>query len=368
MNYIVAAHGLFSFFHKDGKLFWCKYNGNSWSDAKILFDDVAENFNICLLGEEISIFTRDNRGSVNRSFFNEKNTVTHTLIRDTSNASSFAATPAEDGINLIYNLPIEGEALHMLMSQNIKSNGAWGPARRIDTITSSQNPFSLIPITDKHFLLFYQTTGGLENRLGYREIYGDELGRYNILHSTMNHFADMSFLATKYAFHGVCAIKGIFGTRLVYRNKGEDGFSRGIALTEGQNVGNIVIYMMDDKLHLMFELDGILYNGLPAEQANKWNFSAAQVQDISPRRLTKAAYISSHKKGFLSSQLLVDALRPWEIYMLSSHILAPYTSHNHNIFPVLGDRILTAAETETDYNNFFDNMEDELWDIKNGHI
>jgi len=351
MNYIVAAaQGLHCFFHKRDSVWHCKFSNGVWSEAEVLIQEMEDDFTVNLVDGEVVMIGRHRAGSLIKCKFDGSGVVSNILIQGDGNIGRYHAVCTKDGMNLIYNMPISQDGGHMLVSQFLGENGAWGAMKHIDNVNGS---FILIPVTDKHFLVFYQNGGNHENRLGYREIYGNEVGGYNLLHSSTNRFADCSFLATMYDIHGLYVVRSVFGSALAYRRKLDGGFSPRFVVAEGQSIHNVLLYMLDERLCISFIKNNDLYSVDLNEEGDIWNFSPPKRHE-KPHgvRITKAVFLTNDKESrFLTNELLVNADKPWEILMNSDYVIMP-NSEKRNL--------QTAACSEEDYNSFFDSMENEL--------
>ena len=360
MNYIVVAdNGLYCFYYRDGGVCFREYKGEDWSRARELVPRARENFTVSFVGNDKPLLIwQDDEGNLKYGKFDGDSIDTKVMITGKDELGQYYAMPAEDGMNLIYSLPFSND-VHMLMSQFVGTGGAWGAVRRVDNISPMTGRlFRLIPIAGRHFLAVYQN-GGFESRLGYKEIYSDEVGKYNLIYSSIHKFGDCSFLATKYDLHAACVVRGVFGSRLVYKKKDEDGLSPGIVVSEGQDLNNVTIYMVDDRLHILFTRNDRLYCvGAQGDEGQRWAFLPLEEREgFSSRHVSKATLLSKNNTKFLANELLVNKDKPWEIYALSKYVLEPY-AQNHQV-----QVQENYKETEERHDEFFNNMEDELMEL-----
>jgi len=325
MNYIVAlSGGLYCFYYKQGGIWFCEYDGALWSKGKELVAQARADYSIKL---------------------------------------------ADDGLSLVYGLPFSDD-VHMLMSQFVRVGDTLEITQQADNIGLMGGPLGVynkyVPVTQKHYLAVY-SDGGFESRLGYREIYGDEVGKYNLIHSSIHKFGDYSVLATKYDLHVACVVRGVFGSRLIYKKKRAEKFSPGIVVAEGQDLDNIVLYIENDEVHLLFTRNDRLYC-VRAEGADgqKWGFlplNQHEQSNYEATNITKAVFLTDNRHGFLINELLVDTKKPWEVQVFWQLILGFY----NNIKPQKAANTPMPAKYK-DYNEvqdeFFGNMEVELM----GHI
>ncbi|MCL2396912.1 MAG: hypothetical protein FWC93_02485 [Defluviitaleaceae bacterium] len=341
MNYIAATDGgLYAFFHKNGGVQWCGFDGNDWLGAKMLVDDASRDFSVNLTGHGMVVVSRDSKGNIAKTIFDGK-------------------SPDVD-INLIYSLPVVGETGYMLMSQFAQVDGGWGSVRRLDNVAPVGGVvFKPVSISGQHLLTAYhqsQLVRGFESRLGYREIYDKQIGDFTVVHSGMGQYVDYSFLATPHILHAAVATRGLFGSRLIYKYKA-GGFSKEIVVAEGGHpIDNIVLYLLDDVLHLAFVMGGVLYS-------TYWTgdgFAAAAIHTGSySKNMGKAVFLASNSDGnrFLAAELLVDKAKPWEIQLHKEFIVVPQSKM---IKTGGSGRVLSVENSEEGYNNFFNDMEHEL--------
>jgi len=362
MNYIVAAKdGLHCFYYKDGVVWFCQHDGNVWSQAYELISKVRANFTVNLVDDKRPfLIWQDDVGNLKKGRFgNGKVIDERTMIKSKDGLGQYRAIPADGGMNLVYSLPFAEGGIHMLMSQFVGENGAWGAVRRVDNIIGMVGGlFRLIPVAGKHFLAVYQN-GGFESRIGYKEIFGDEIGGYNLLHSSIHSFGDCSFLATTHELHVACVVKGVFGSRLIYKKKGADGLSPGVVVAEGQGLHNIVLYVVNDKPHILFMRNDVLYNVGAEDDGYRWNFLPLDEREKSQnKQFSKAIFLTSGCNGqFLANELLVEVDKPWEIQEHSKYILAELKRSAQ------AQASESLENTEDDYNIFFDGMENDFGDF-----
>jgi len=326
-----------------------------------LISQAREGFTVNLINEDVVLIWHDGVGSLFSGVLGDDGISANELISGQKEFGQYFAMSDDDGVNLVYDMPV-ADGASMLMSQTLKRNGIWGAVKHIDNINILQHGqhkslFNLVPIAKKHFLAVY-FSGGFESKLGYREIYGKEIGSYNLVHSSIHKFGDHSFLATIYDLHIAYVVRGVFGSRLIYKKKGKDGFSPGVVVAEGQGLHNVVVYMLDDKLHIMFMRGDELFCVNALGGGHSWSFLPLSEYDKSRnKQLSKAFYLSGDDDVFLTNELLVDKENPWKIHGCSKYIYARCVNEtktqNSNDF----------AENNInnkDYDNFFSDMEGEL--------
>ena len=360
MNYIVAAKdGLYCFYYRDGGVWFCEFKDGAWSKSLEVVSKARMDFSVNLVDDSGPLLIwQDDDGNLKKGRYCNDSVAAETLVSGKGQLGQYRAMPAEGGMNLVYSMPVSGD-VHMLMSQFVSANGAWGAIRRVDNIAAmAGGPFRLVPIAGKHFLAFYHNSG-FESRLGYKEIYGDEVGKYNLIHSSIHNFGDCSFLATKHDLHIACIVRGVFGSRLIYKKKESGGLSPGVVVAEGQGLHSVVSYMVDERPHLLFMRNNELYCVGAEDDGYRWGFLPLEGREKARRdsaHFSKAVYLSHNmnKKGFLANELLVDKEKPWEVQVFSEYILAAYEKS------VRAQTKEFPEEPEDDYNKFFNDMESEL--------
>ena len=358
MKYIVKMReNLYCFFYKNGSIRSCGLKNGVWSDTKTLIDDVHGSFSANLVLGEVLFFYQDAKGSLFKGKFAEGDIVIEEIMTGNDIPNRYYAVPTKDSLSLIYGIPSLGDGGYALVTQFVGTNGAWGALRRVDSIYhTSEEPFKLVSVSDRHFLVFYQG-GGFENRLGYREIYDGEVGGFNLFHSGVNRFGDSSFLATKHELHGLYVVSSMFGARLMYRKKDANGFSPPIVVAEGQGIHNVLLYMVDEKLHLAFSRGGSLHQMAFEEKDGKQGFLPLDIQkEVKDDRIVKAKFLfdDSGNDRLLANELLVNEEKPWDIKIASNYVISHQKQRSD------AKNLYAVALSEEDYNSFFDGMADEF--------
>ena len=362
MRYIIEANGLlYCFFYRDEAIWFCEFEDDNWSSVEMLARGVHGGFSASLINGEILMFYQDNNNGLIRGKFEGRGIATDILIDGNEAHGRYCAVPSKNGMSLIYNLPLLGEGGYALVSQFLGANGSWGALRRVDAMQPmADEPFRLVPVADKHLLVFYQS-GGLDNRLGYREIYDGEIGKYNSFHSGVNSFGDSSFLATKHELHGAYVTRGMFGSRLMYKKRDAGGFSPSIIATDGQAIYNVLLYMVDEKPHLCFMKGNHLY-GMTLERKGGTQNPLPLNREELPHdgSVVKAIFLSdSIREGqFLTNELLVGEEKPWDIKFLSNYVLGCHKKD----FPIANEtkNLYATAISEEEYHSFFAGIENEF--------
>ncbi|MCL2376682.1 MAG: hypothetical protein FWC76_04715 [Defluviitaleaceae bacterium] len=364
MRYIIETQGrLYCFFYRDNEIWFCEFKEGEWLEEEVLARKVHGGFSANLVEDEILMFYQDSKKGLVESRFKDGAIITETLVVNNETLGRYYAVPSKDGMNLVYNLPVLGDGGYALVSQFLGLNRSWGALRRVDTIhPMAEEPFKLVPVADKHFLVFYQS-GGLESKLGYREIYDGEVGRYNLLHSGSSSFGDSSFLATRHELHALYMVRGMFGSRLMYRKKGADGFSPGIVVAEGQNIHNVLLYIAKDAPHLSFMRGNDLFRmGLGEKGGSQNLLPLGKEENIHEGPIAKASFLSDNVDPayLLANELLVNREKPWDIKFLQEYVLG---RHKQGLLAQSeAKNLYTTTLSEEDYNSFFNDIENEFLD------
>ena len=114
--------------------------------------------------------------------------------------------------------------------------------------------------------------------------------------------------------------------------------------------------MVDEKLHILFMRNDRLYCVGAEDDGYRWGFLPLEEREGEAGKLSKAIFLSNNRseRGFLANELLVNEGKPWDIQVISGHVLPAYTQK------VQAQAVQLSENTEMDYNDFFENMENEL--------
>ena len=310
MGYVVTVDNrLYTFFYDNDRIFWRQFD-DGWSKSNPLSVDAAKDFSVSIAEGKVVVVSRDNKGILSKSTFDD-DIVTEVLLQDFGGTGQYHI--AADG--MLHNLPVT-------------------------------NPyFRLVPVTDKHFLVVYQSRDGL----GYREVYGRDVGGFNVIHNHPGQYADYSFFATKYAIYGAFVVRGLFGWRLIYKTKTDGGGFRETLVTEtSKPLYNVLLYILDGMLRLVFASEDNLYE----TRLEDGGFSPiTKLNGIGGKNMVKAVFLTNNTDNrFLTNELLVDKISPWEIYLHKNFIVGSFEKN----LPAI-----KSVKNEDD--GFFNNMESEFY-------
>ena len=368
MNYIsVLGGGLFAFYWGDGTIWRRVYNADkaTWSQAKIFAEDVREDYTAALCGDKIIFMCITSGGGVSKVVFDGETAAISEVVGGAKDALYWVGG-RDDDLNMVYTIPALGDAAHVLVSQ-AHTQAGWGPVLHLDTVSVLDGAlFHPIPVADGHNLIFYHILeegrgrpmfAQSENRLAYREVFGNKIGRQNIFHKSAGQNISVSFLATKHAMHGLFCQHNFFGFRLVYVNLSDKG-QKEVVVAEGpQAVHNTAMYIIDDVLHLNFMVGDVLYEAAATDSGGAPFGEAVAVKSFD-KKISRVKFLAPYD-NFLASHLLVDRQRPWEIKFCDEHVKGLLQPSSSPIPAVLSEKKLAAAEID-DYHDFFNNMADEF--------
>ncbi len=298
-NYIVRTKDdvLLSFYYSDQyELHYKLYENNKWSEKRRIIDNVKDTYSITMSSDgTIYLFCQDREGNIILCQSDSLNEwVTKVILRNQSSKIHrifFNGLIDENGLNLIYNVPIPDEDSHHLMSQSVNNRGEWSEAKTIDKIISLPNKlFDMQPITKSHSLLFYQKRTP-ENRLGYREFTVTALSDYHIFHTTGYHILETSFLTTSNAIHVLYVVKSMFSIQILYRKKESHAFTNPIVIWEAQKLSNCMLTIIENNLYATWVSASQLYYSVSTDLGNSFKRPVKYNNRFSQTAI-KANYIS----------------------------------------------------------------------------
>ena len=213
-----------------------------------------------------------------------------------------------------------------------------------------------VPVADKHFLEIYQQQG----KIMYREFYDENIGGFNAFHthSTIARYGSGSFLATTHALHGAFVLRGVFGSRLIYRRVDDDGFREVTVLDNSrQTLYNVVLCLTDGVLRLSFMAGDVLYTCKLAEYDVLLFSPLVVYADFRERGVVVAKTdFFGGNDSFLANELLITD--PWEIVIHKNFVFGLISNNASESAVPVAMKPINAEEC--DYNSFFDNMENEF--------
>jgi len=326
LNYIVSAQGgLYCFFGRDGGLFWCRHlGGGSWSAPSHFRDRGVVDFSVSLCEGRVLIICQSD-SEVEHVFFDRGIFETTKLLKGGVQGSYFGL-PLEDETFLTHNMPITGDYTQVLMSHRVDSARIWRDSRHLGRVIplSKKRCFEIVPIRDQHFLLFYQAQGnGFGGDLGYREVYGEEMGRFNVVHQNANiNGGCHSFLANTDGFHMVYMTKGLLVPSLNYIKRDKNGLSKRLTVAQGHNVHSPVLYFNEGQLNLLY---------MRGEDVFVCSFGDGEKPVVTPPikqegtaastlRVSKYLHENKSQKDFISNEIVVCTHKPWKIKIFNEFL------------------------------------------------
>ena len=361
----IIDSGLYAIYWQNDTIWRRKYNG-TWSNATKIIEDVLQDFSANLYQDSVEILCSDVSGLIKKVVFDGSNvTISENLNAQTLHNAQYWVTNYQNLSHMIYTIPALGHTGHVLVSQT-QGDAEFSPAVRMDGISpicgGKDRFFKPIFVADGHHLIFYQLwqeerarpifgLGFSENKIAYREIFHGKIGRQNIFFNTHDQLVCCAFLATKHSIHGLFASRGMFGYRLVYKNIINEKMHETVLAEGPQIIHNTAIYIVDGVLHLAFMQGDALYTATLEEIHTPVVKLASR-----PEKLIKKAKFLAISDAFLADEVLVHKSKPWEILLFDSNIFSmAKVKSSIKIQPCD-----TKEEKTEEYDDFFDNMEDEL--------
>jgi len=343
---VAVAGNLYSFYRNDGGLFWRQYRNDAWSDDVCIRKDGVVSFSVSICdGGGILILCQTSH-QVEKILF-DKGVLTTSSLVGGGLAGSYYGVHLGDETFLVHNIPVTAEYSQILMSHRVSAQGLWSDSKHLGRILPFEQDgqaFYAVPVKGQHFLVFYQAhKGGFNADLGYREVYGEKMGEFNIVQQSANVSGQYySFLATTQGIHMLYTARGMMNSSLIYRRKDINGLSSKITVSQGNNIHSPLLYIVDDELFLMFMRgDEVFVSSVQGDNI----IPPTKVENTINITLCKFIQDSSTKTNLNTNNLYVDTNRPWEIQFFTDI---------YNIIKKPSEKPLTLQiGNQQDYENLF---------------
>lgn len=310
------------YYSKKNGIVYKIYDNNSWSKEQIVFINALENYSVTLGYDGIIyIFCQDTNGNLNLCINKEGLWSSKVILENKSNTVHtiiFNPIVTESGLTLIYNVPSTNESGNYLVTQQLSENSKWSEPNKIDYFTNMNNCFYQVQYIGKdHLLLFYQTKTP-ENRIGYRELTSTTQGPFNLFHMSTSYIKDYSFLTTNTEIHAIYIIKSMFSSQLIYKKKGDDGFSKPIVLWESQKIENCLLFIIKNIIYVNFIVNGQLSVSTSNDGGRTFSRPTSSTIKFNYKN-TKAIFISEppqNENSYYIRELYVDSENPCDIQLI----------------------------------------------------
>jgi hypothetical protein len=213
---------------------------------------------------------------------------------------------------LLYNIRQNGAGC--LVRHATDAQGKWRPPETIDSYRPlHHDPYEVQRTSDDHAVLFYR--GGLDGTLGYRELTAAQTGAFKPIYKGEG-VVDASFLTTQDTLHVLLAVRKSFGGQWVYIRKDGEDFTAPQVLWETPGIGNVLLMMMEGRLHAFCMSGGRLY--VTVYEGGRFTPVALYKSKFCAEPV-KAAYLSRGEKenNLLTHQVYVDNNAPWDVQVLN---------------------------------------------------
>lgn len=328
-----SDNNLWCYYISGNTLYERVYSNDVWQSPQRIIDNVRNNFSISIAqNKDIYIFTQDTSENIllhvkSKGVFN-----TRTIFQNhnkTSTSVHFQCIVTDTSFTLVYALRSTQKHQYTLMKQTLSNDGNWSQPELIDNIYStSETPYTLQKISDNHFTLFYNQYINNSLALGYREITPTAKSNFIQIHNTNYQVIDSSFLTTDFSINLAYIVKSNFSSQLIYRTKNDKGLCDAILIAEGQRIRNVLQFYANNKLHIMYTLNDVLFYVVSHDFGNTF---------AKPVRLKKGVSAPVSKSHFHTTQKQNCATSFFNnVYTFDS---APYS----------------ISLIQTVYNNFYDN-------------
>jgi len=314
---------LYCFYYTSEKEIYIKnYNNGKWGNSFLIINNVRQYYtvNIAYNGD-IYIFCQSIEGDIiickkeNQNW--EKKVVLKNKGQNTPNVI-FNAIINDNGINLIYNVPIINNKGYYLTAQNLSHKGHWSKANQFDKIISFPESIFMTQTLGKNNAIITYQKKLPEVHFGYRQLYNNKLGEFNTIHTTGYQIIDYSFIVVKDEIHFIYIVKSMFSCQIIYRVKTEVGLLSPIILFEGQRLNNCIISIIKEKIYIMWVNNGQLYFCVSSNNGSSFS-KPVKYQRKFCAKPKKAIYLSENtmeKKEFVCYEIYVDGFDKSDIQIL----------------------------------------------------
>ena len=362
MRYIVSVNsGLYTFYSEPNGLFWSQYLGSeTWSTAESFFEGRVEHFSVSLCKGRVLVVYQT-AILAKRVVFENGEFFENLLVEGGLDGTYYGvAIDGGEDTFLVHNLPISREYSHILMSHKLGSDGSWSGSKNLGRIIpfTQKYAFDMIPVRNNHFLMFYQVqASGFGADLGFREVYGNKIGSFNIVEKNANiNGMCNSFLASHSEIFITYMVKGILSPALYYVKKDEHGFSQKITIASGNNIHSPLIYLKNGKLNLLYMRGDDIFS----TELAKNNLSFVQHKEKASS-YTRCRFLHENNinSDFYANEILIDTSNPKKLRILDGlasfdKLVKPSKIKSKSI-PKTSPQKLKAGNQE-EYISFFNNF------------
>lgn len=336
-NYIIYTkdNKLVCFYYTEDFKIYCKtYENNKWSKGSTVISGVREYYTINMSENgELYLFCQNTKGHImlcrNNGLEWSQSTILENKVQKIQNIL-FNSIITNNGLSIVYNVPIIDEKAHFLTAQSLNNNGKWLESTRIDKISALPNTiFQTQTIKSNHIIVFYQKRTP-ETNLGYREITPNKIGAFNVFHTTNYQIIDHSFLTTNKAIHFLYIVKGMFSNQIFYRKKESNVFDNPIVLSEGQKLGNCCLSIIHNKIYASWTYGSQLYQCTSDDYGNSFTRPTKYKRKfcLNPQKAVYLSYKGMTEDNFVIRELYVDSTNPSDIQLIPDLYEEFYPSYN----------------------------------------
>lgn len=313
MSYVIRRDtGIDFYYYLAGRICKRTRTGQGISTEDVLAEGILDGFsmNIAENGERL-IFCRRSRGDVLLIRDGKNGASSKEILKTKDNTSrvklTFDASADKNSICLVYNAPSGSDGSHNIYIHRLSGEKTY--PRLIDkAYILGGEVFRCTAIGRDHRAVFYMKRQR-ENILGYREILGDEWGKFNSVFTSAAHFVDYSRFVNSEGLYFLGIVNNLLSSRLLYRCRTNEGFS-GIRVVADMNSINMpVVFGYDGKIYIFFRSGRIPYIIAGEDRPRQFRGKICS-------ELIRGTYIDLSKKSRIrSSEVLLDREKPWDIQL-----------------------------------------------------
>lgn len=354
MTYIIKTRqALICYYYFGGRLLKRVRSGKGLSDEFLVMAGVRPAFSLNLTDKgEVCIFCRDMKGNVIFLKDVKEGVKGRVILENQENVIKgnilFDAVFGDDGIDLVFNAPLKGGG-DGVYCQRLSDKG-YSPVFLDEVLPVKGEAFRAAQAGGGLRLLLYHKGRGAAryNLLGYRELLGARPSSFNTVFETGLNFGEYSMLINRERFYFLAVINSFFSSRLIFKTKGGEGFSRLRTITDMKGIEAPLVFLFDGRPTLFFKSGGKNYICFE-------DFKPTAFKGKICESLKRGIFIDKRSGGRIKAgEVLINAEKPWDVQVY------PELDENFLSFQYETEKPRKNEWREYSFKDFFDKKGSEL--------
>jgi len=258
VKYLKTKNAFSIFYYEQGSILCRHFMSESWTAPQRIAEKTAPVFSLCQHNNKTHLLYSNIDGQLFLASSSDFSQWEHRSMAEelhSSGNTKFFLLPTEDAFHLIYHQPTETTGIDALLYTCFRK-GKWEKPYQIDRFLPIQKtPFFARRLSKEHIILYYRTG---RNVLSAREMLLEPytMGSVTPLIQTPAPCTDISIINDDERIHLLYIVRGMFRTQVVYQYKHTSAISTPRIVWEDNNCNNCLIYLQDDKVILMWTVNG----------------------------------------------------------------------------------------------------------------